>query len=59
MPSTTKKEYVLPTGQNYEIVDVDYIGTGGDAGKVLVRFYHTMAGNSAHDLDICCVKLFK
>ena len=37
--------------------DAEYIGTGGDAGKVWVRFYHTMAGNASHDLyiDVCAL----
>lgn len=37
---------------------VNYIGTGGDAGKVRVRLNHTMAGNSAHDSYISVVELY-
>jgi len=35
-----------------------YIGTGGSAGQVRVRFYHTMAGNASHDLYIDVVALY-
>ncbi len=32
--------------------DTNYIGTGGNAGKVRIRFNHPMAGNAAHDFYI-------
>ena len=37
--------------------DAEYIGTGGDAGNVRVRFCHTMSGNASHDLYIDGVQL--
>ncbi len=40
-------------------VDTDYIGTGGDAGKVRVRFVHPMGGNNSHDLYIDVVALYQ
>lgn len=36
----------------------NYIGTGGDDGKVRVRLIHTMSGNSAHDLYVDVVALY-
>jgi len=35
--------------------DTDYIGTGSDEGKVIVRFVHEMAGIANHELyiDVC------
>jgi hypothetical protein len=40
--------------------DSKYIGTaGGDAGKVRVRFYHTMGGSAAHDLYLDVVALYQ
>lgn len=52
---STASGYILG---NYSFLvpsDTKYIGTGGDAGKVTVRFYHTMLGNASHDLyiDVC------
>ena len=32
---------------------------GGDDGDVRVRFYHTMAGNAAHDLYLDVVALYQ
>jgi hypothetical protein len=39
--------------------DSDYIGTGGDAGKVRVKFIHTMTGNNAHYTYINVVALYQ
>lgn len=39
--------------------DTTYIGTGGDAGKVRIRFVHPMAGNAAHDIYIDVVALYQ
>jgi hypothetical protein len=36
----------------------NYIGTGGDDGKVRVRFNHTQAGNPAHILCLDVVALY-
>jgi hypothetical protein len=36
-----------------------YIGTGGDAGKVQVRFYHPMAGNASHHVYLDVVALYQ
>jgi len=36
----------------------NYIGTSGDAGKVRVRFYHTMSGSTGHSVDIDVVALY-
>jgi len=44
--------FIIPNNTNY-------IGTGGSAGQVRVRLYHTMTGNSAHDLDIDVVALYQ
>jgi hypothetical protein len=41
----------VPCGNNY-------IGTGGDDGKVRVRFLHTQQGINAHDLYIESVALY-
>jgi len=38
--------------------DTNYIGTGGDAGKVRVRFNHTEGGNASHDAYIDVVALY-
>ncbi len=39
--------------------DTNYIGTGGDAGKVRIRFNHPINGNGTHDLDIDVVCLYQ
>ena len=39
--------------------DTNFIGTGGDAGKVRVRFVHPAAGSAAHDLYIDEVALYQ
>lgn len=39
--------------------DANYIGTGGSAGQVRIRFNHPMAGNASHDLDIDVVALYQ
>lgn len=39
--------------------DVDYIGTGGDAGNVRIRLMHYKGGNGAHDLDIDFIALYQ
>lgn len=43
--------FYVPCGANY-------IGTGGDVGKVRVRLVHTQAGNNAHDAYIGVVALY-
>jgi len=39
--------------------DTNYIGTGGDAGKVNVRILHSSSGNAAHDFDADCIALYQ
>ncbi len=39
--------------------DTVFIGTGGDAGKVRVRFVHPMAGNASHDVYLDVVALYQ
>jgi len=39
--------------------DSNYIGTGGDAGKVRIRFNHTQSGNASHDEYIDVVALYQ
>jgi hypothetical protein len=43
--------FYVPCGANY-------IGTGGDAGKVRVRFVHTQSGNASHDSFLEGVALY-
>lgn len=54
---STAGEYILGNYQFTVFDDANYIGTGGDAGKVRIRFYHTMAGNASHHLYIDEVSL--
>lgn len=37
----------------------NYVGTGGSAGQVLVRFNHSVSGNVSHDLYIDVVALYQ
>ena len=39
--------------------DTNYIGTGGDAGKVRVRFDHVQSGNASHNLYVDVVALYQ
>jgi hypothetical protein len=39
--------------------DTDYIGTGGDAGDVRIRFLHSPSGNATHDVEIDVVALYQ
>lgn len=54
---TTAGGYVLVNHDFLVVNDAAYIGTGGSAGQVRMRFYHTMAGNASHDLwvDVCAL----
>jgi hypothetical protein len=56
---STAGGYILCNQDFFVPSDTNYIGTGGNAGQVRVRFYHTMAGNAAHDLDIDVVALYQ
>jgi hypothetical protein len=56
---TTANGYILDSYDFIVPSDTDYIGTGADAGDVRVRFYHTMSGNSSHDLHIDVVALYQ
>lgn len=47
----TQHSFWVPCG-------VNYVGTGADAGKVRVRFYHPASGNASHDLYIEGVVLY-
>lgn len=54
---TTAGGYILGNYEFRVYDDTNYIGTGGDAGKVRIRFYHTMAGNSSYSLYLDEVSL--
>lgn len=54
---TTANGNILCNQEFHVYDDTNYIGTGGDAGKVRVRFYHTMAGNASHKLYLDEVSL--
>lgn len=56
---STAGEYILGNHSFFVPDDANYIGTGGDAGKVNVRFHHTAAGNASHDLDLDVVALYQ
>lgn len=56
---TTAGGYILEDLSFFVPSDANYIGTGGSAGQVRVRFYHTMAGNASHDLYIDVVALYQ
>jgi len=56
---TTAGGYILDNIDFFVPSDANYIGTGGDAGKVRVRLYHTLGGNSLHNLDIDVVALYQ
>jgi len=57
--TSTVSGYILNSYDFFVPSDTNYIGTGGDAGDVRVRFYHTMAGNASHDLHIDVVALYQ
>ena len=56
---TTADGYILGNHDFIVPADTEYIGTAGDAGKVRVRFYHTMGGAAAHDLRLDVVALYQ
>lgn len=56
---TTAGGYILCNHDFIVPNDAEYIGTGGDAGKVRVRLYHTASGNASHDLHIDVISLYK
>jgi hypothetical protein len=56
---STADGYILGSYGFYVPNATDYIGTGGDLGDVIVRFYHTMAGNASHDTYLDVVALYK
>ena len=51
--------YILGNRDFFVPDDTPYIGTGGDAGKVRVRFAHSPAGVNGHDLMIDVVALYR
>lgn len=55
----TASGYILNELSFFVPSDTNYIRTGGSAGQVRVRFYHTMLGNASHDLDIDVVALYQ
>ncbi|MHA2265175.1 MAG: hypothetical protein ACXAEN_22500 [Candidatus Thorarchaeota archaeon] len=56
--ATAEQEVIC--NQSFFVEDDDnYIGTGGDAGKVRVRIVHPMNGNTAHDIYMDVVALFR
>jgi len=56
---TTAGQEVICNESFFVPSDTNFIGTGGDAGKVRVRFVHPMAGNASHDLYIDVVALYQ
>ena len=56
---TTAGGYIVDNHSFFVPSDTNYIGTGGSAGQVRVRYYHTMGGSAAHDLYIDCVALYQ
>ena len=55
---STGDGYILGNHDFIVASDIEYVGTSGDAGKVRVRFYHTMGGAAAHDLRLDVVALY-
>ena len=56
---TTAGSRTFCSGSFFVPSDTDYIGTGGDAGKVRVRFIHFITGNASHDFYIDEVALYQ
>ena len=56
---TTAGIYILGNRDFFVPDDTPYIGTGGDAGKVRVRFAHSPAGVNGHDLYVDVVALYR
>ena len=56
---TTADAYIIGNHDFFVPSDTAYIGTGGDAGKVRVRFAHSPAGVNGHDLYIDVVALYQ
>lgn len=56
---TTADGYILCNHGFLLPADTNYIGTGGSAGQVRVRFNHTMNGNASHDMYIDVVALYQ
>ncbi len=56
---TTAGIYILGNRDFFVPDDTPYIGTGGDAGKVRVRFAHSPTGVNGHDLYVDVVALYR
>lgn len=56
---TTAQQEVIENKDFFIADDASYIGTGGDAGKVRIRFVHPMGGNASHDIYMDCVVLYQ
>jgi hypothetical protein len=56
---TTAGQEVICNESFFVPSDTNFIGTGGDAGKVRVRFVHPMSGNASHDIYIDVVALYQ
>lgn len=57
--TTTVDGYILKNVSFIIPSDTNYIGTGGNAGEVRVRLYHTMMGNASHDSYTDVVALYQ
>jgi hypothetical protein len=57
--NTTAEQEVICDESFFVPSDTNFIGTGGDAGKVRVRFVHPMAGNASHDIYLDIVALYQ
>jgi hypothetical protein len=57
--TSTSSGYILNSYDFFVPSDTNYIGTGGNAGKVRVRFYHTPSGNASHDMHLDVVALMQ
>ena len=55
----TAQQEVMDNLSFFVPTDTVFIGTGGDAGKVRVRFVHPAAGSAAHDLYVDVVALYQ
>jgi len=56
---TTAQQEVIANLSFFVPTDTVFIGTGGNAGKVRVRFVHPAAGSAAHDLYVDVVALYQ
>lgn len=57
--NTTAQQEVICNSSFFVASSVNYIGSGGDIGKVRIRFVHPMAGNNSHDIYLDSVELYQ